>query len=142
MDGCHQCFHDCLARAVTLDPDNPPFGMGGFPGRGQLALKIPVKRHAVFEQVVQALRCVSRHEAGDFPVHDAGTCGNRVGHVFLDRVTRHDGGRNAGLSPCRGRTLSNRRSGQHRHRSWSEFQRAEQPGQAAADDDNIIDTVG
>ena len=74
----------------------------------------------------------------DLVIDDAGAGGDRVGGVKLRAVAFGDGGGDAALRPDRGGALANGRGGENGDRTRREFQRAEQAGQSAADDESDV----
>src|SRR5262249_53522844 len=71
-------------------------------------------------------------------------CANRDGiaRMGLGRVTAGDGRRDAALRPGARRAFTDRRRGHNRGRAGTELERAEQPGDATANDDYVVGAVG
>ena len=78
---------------------------------------------------------------GDLLVDDAGAGGDGVGEVRVDRVAGADRGGDAALRPGRRGALADRRGGEHGHRARRQTERAEQAGEPAADDDDVVDAA-
>ena len=78
-----------------------------------------------------------RQSERDRLVDQAGAGRDRVGGVRLGAVAFGDRRGDAALRPGRRGALAERRRRNHGDRTWRQFQRAEQPGEAAADDDDV-----
>ena len=130
--------HDGRSRHVAGDMDDAALGMGRLARHGELAGKVAVEGHAVFEQVEDALRRVGDHQAGDLLRHDAVAGGDGIGEVLLDGIAVGHGGGDAALRPGRGRPLADRRGGDDGYRPRRQAERGEQAAETAADDDDIV----
>ena len=97
-----------------------------------------VEGHAISQEVVDAGGGVRGHQPGDLLVDGAGAGGDRVGDVLLGRVARGHGGGDPALRPRRRGPLADRRGGEHGHRPRREAQGAEQAGEPAAEDDEVV----
>jgi hypothetical protein len=71
-------------------------------------------------------------------VDDAGPSENRVARVRFRRVAVHDRGGDATLRPHARGAGAKRCAGQQGHRMRRQLERAEQPGEPAADDDDVV----
>ena len=87
-------------------------------------------------------RGFARDPERDRLVDQASAGRDRVGRVRLGAVALGDRGGDAALRPRRRGALAQRCRGNHGDRTRRELQRAEQPGEAAADDDDIVGVAG
>jgi hypothetical protein len=101
------------------------------------AVQILVEWHAVGEEVAYPLVGFLGHASRHRFVHQARTGGNSVARMRFRRVAFRHGGGDAALRPGGGRAFADRRGCQHGDGMRRELQRAEQPGQSAADDEDI-----
>ena len=104
--------------------DDAALGVGRLARHGQMAFEVAVEGHAVFEQVVDAVRRIGDHQAGDLLVDDAVAGGDGVGEVLLDRIAFGHGGGDAALRPGRGGALADRRGGDDGDRPRRQAERA------------------
>ncbi len=140
--GVDQRCDDSLAGHVTADMHDASGGMRGLLCHRELAFEVAIEWHAVTEQVVDA-RAGFACEAQRYRCIDqAGTDGDRIGRVRLRAVAFGDRGRDAALRPRRRGALAQRRRGNHGDRTRRQLQRAEQAGETAADDDDIVGVAG
>ena len=75
-------------------------------------------------------------------VDQAGADRDGVGGMRLRAVAFGDGGGDAALRPGGRGALAERRRGDHGDRTRRQLQRAEQSGEAAADDDDVVGRSG
>ncbi len=95
--GGDQGFHDRLAGHVALDAHDAALGMGGLARQDQLALEIAVEGHAIAEQIMNAIGSFRHHQPRDLGIDNAGTGGERIGHVLVDGIA---GPMAAAMPPC------------------------------------------
>ncbi len=82
--------------------------MGGLAGQQELAFEIPIEGDAVTQQILDARRSLGHHHPGHRLIDDAGTGGQRIGHMLVHRIARAHCGGDAALRPGRGRPLPDR----------------------------------
>ena len=126
------------ARQAFVDVDHAALGVGRLARHRELAGQVAIEGHAVFEQVVDAMRRVGNHQARDLLGDDAVAGRDGVGKVLLDRVAFCHGGGNATLRPGGGCPLADRRGRDNRHRPRRQAECREETAEAAADDDDIV----
>src|ERR1700682_5858337 len=112
--------------------------MRSFARDGELAFEVAIERNAIVKQVMEAragcARQPQRYPRIDQPRPD----GNRISGVCLRAVALSDRSRDAALRPCRRSALAQWRGRTHGDRTRRQLQRAEQPGEATADDDDVV----
>ena len=129
-----QRLHDRPAGGVALDPNDAAMRVRRLARGLQHAKRVAVERRAVCQKIVDPRPRLQRHAERDVGVDEAGAGGDGVGGVNLRRVALRDRRRDAALRPGRGPANAGRR--EDFHPSWREFQRAENPGETAADNDH------
>jgi hypothetical protein len=127
------------ASHVAADPHDAALRMRRLARQLQRAVEVAVEGDAVAEEVGDAVGRLQRHAARHALVDQAVTGGDGVGNVLVDGVAGADRRGNAALRPGRGGAFADRRAGNHGDRAGRELQRAEQAGQPAADDDDVVD---
>ncbi len=104
----------------------------------KLAFEVAIEWHAVTQQIVDA-RAGFACEAQRYRFIDqAGADGDGIGRMRFRAVAFGDRRRNAALRPRRRGALAQRRRGNHGNRTRRQFQCAEQAGETAANDDDIV----
>ncbi len=129
--------HDRCTRHIAADMDDAAGGMRGLAADGEPAFEVAVERNAIAQQIVDPcgrLACETKRHA---LVDQAGADRDRVGRMRLGTVAFADRRGDAALRPGRRCALPERRRGNHGDRPRREFQRAEQSGEAAADNDDF-----
>ena len=69
---------------------------------------ISIERHAITQQIADAIRTFPGDEIGDVFVDDACACQNRIGGVLLWTVLLADGSSDPALRPCTRRAFTER----------------------------------
>ena len=86
---CTAATSAAMIAAPAMSPlhmHDPPLGMRRLARQCQMARQVAVEGHAIAEEIVNAVGRLARHQPGDLLVDDAGTGGDGVGDVLLDRV--------------------------------------------------------
>src|SRR6266404_1685787 len=115
--------------------------MRGLAGDREPAFEIAIERDAIVKQVVDTRAGFARQSQRHRLIDQAGAGGDGIGGVRFGAVALGDRGCDAALRPCRRGTLTKWRRRNHGGRTRREFQRAEQPGETAADNDDIVGAV-
>ena len=140
--GFDQRRHDRLARHVAADMHDAPRRMRGFAADREPAFEVAIERNAVTQQVMDAGAGFARYSERDRFIDQARADRDGIGGVRFRAVAFGDGGRDAALRPRRRGALAERCGGNHGDRTRRQLQRAEQPGKAAADDDDVVGVAG
>ena len=106
------------------------------------AFEVAIERNAVVQEIVDARAGFARQSKRDRLVDQARADRDRVGGMRFRAVAFGDRGGDAALRPRRRGALAERCRGNHGDRTRRQFQRAEQSGEAAADDDDIVGVAG
>ena len=106
------------------------------------AFEVAIERNAVMQQIVDARAGLPRQSKRDGLVDQPGADRDGIGGVRFRAVAFGDCGGDAALRPRRRSAFAERSRGNHGDRARREFQRAEQSGEAAADDDDIAGRCG
>ena len=145
--GSRRAAHGDASAAMTAAPAMSPRGRtmrcrewAASRESLQRAVLVPIEQHSVADEVVDAGRRFARHPERHPLVDEAGAGRERVGDVLLDAVARTDCGSDPALRQCR-RSSADRRGGDDRDRARRELERAEEAGQPAADDHDVVDAV-
>jgi hypothetical protein len=143
-DRRNQRRHDGAAGGVALDMHDPPRRMGRLAGDLEAAGNVAVERHAERHEIAYPLRRLARHGERHAFVDQAGTGRDRIAGMRLRAVAIGHCRRDPALRPGGRGAVAERCGGEHRHRTRAELERAEQPGEPAADDDDVIagDMIG
>ena len=137
--GRNERRHDGAARRVALHADDAARRMRGLARDHELALEIAVERNAVGQKIGNALRRLARHGERESPRRRCRrpqrSCRAHVLPACRLRPTA------AAMPPCAHALDAPCPSGAAvitRDRPRRELQRAEQAGEAAADDDDVV----
>ena len=133
---------DRLAGHVAAHMHDAPRRMRGFAADRELAFEIAVERNAITQEIVDACGRLARKRQRDRFVDDAAAGRDRIRGMRFGTVAFGHRRGDAALRPGAGSALAERRRGDQRDRTRREFQRAEQSGQAAADDDDVVGPAG
>ena len=134
--------NDRLAGHVAADMHDAPRGMRGLAADREPAFEVAIEGNAVAQEIMDARAGLAREAKRDRFVDKAAADGDRIGGMRFGAVAFGDGGGDAALRPCRGGALAERCGRNHGDRTRRKFQRAEQPGEAATDDDDIVVPAG
>ena len=132
----HQRMHDGAAGGVALDVEDAVPPVRRLAAEAEMAFEVLVERHAVAEQILDALARLAREQERDLLIDDAGAGRDRVGGMVLGAVALGQRRGDAGLRPQAGCALAETRGGDHGDRMRRELERGEQPGKPGADHDN------
>ena len=133
---------DRLAGHVATHMHDAPRGMRGFPADRELALEVAIERNTVMQEVADTVAGFARQSQRHRLIDQAGADRDRIGGVRLRAVAFGNRRGNAALRPrCRGAFAQSCR-GNHRNATRRQFQRAEQSGETAADNDDIVGVAG
>ena len=116
--------------------------MRGFPADREPAFEVAIERNAVTQEVADAGAGFARQSQRDRLIDQARADRDGVGGVRLRAVAFGDRRGDAALRPRRRGAFAERCRGNHRDRTRRQFQRAEQSGEAAADDDDVVGVAG
>ena len=105
-----------------------------------MAFEIAVERHAIAQQIANAIRSFVGNETGNLRIDDAAAGLDRVGCVLRRAVAFTDRSGNAALCPHARRAFTERRRGNHRDGQRRQFQRREKPGKTGTDDHDVAGT--
>jgi hypothetical protein len=136
--GRDQRLHDGRSCAVALHMDDAARGMRGLARKQKMSFKIAVEGHAIAQQIGDARGSFACHEAGDIFVDEVRAGSDRIGKVRLDGVALAHRGGDAALRPGGRRALADGRRREDRHGTGRKLERAEQSGQPAADDNDVV----
>ena len=106
-----------------------------------MAFEIAVERHAVSQEIANAIWAFVGNETSDVLIDDAAARRDRVGGVLCRAVAFADCGGDAALGPHARRAFTERRCSDHRNRQRRELQRREEPGKAGTDDHDVAETA-
>jgi len=140
--GFDQRRYDCLAGHIAAHMHDAPGGMRGFSPDCKPAFEVAIERDAVVKQVADARAGLARQSQCYRLIDEARADGDRVGGMRFRAVAFGDRGRDATLRPRRRGALAQRCCRDHGDRARRQFQRTEQSGEAAADDDDIVGFAG
>ena len=129
--------HDGAAGAVAAHMHDAARAMRRLAPDRETAGKVAVERHAVAQEISDALWRLARHGEGGRLVDQAGAGRDGVARMRVRRVALGHRGRDAALRPGARGALADGCRGEHGDGVWRELQRAEEPGNAAADDENL-----
>ena len=130
--------HNGLAGAVSVDAHDAPRAVRRLPRQAQPAIEIPVERHAVRQEVLDAGARLARENMGDAGVGEPRSRRDRVGRVGLRAVALANRSGDATLRPGGRRAFAERLRRQHGDRKRRKPERRKQPGQSSADDKNAV----
>ncbi len=117
-------------------------GMRGLARDRKPAFEVAVERDTIVKQVVDARAGFARQSQRHRLIDQGRAGGDGIGGVRLGAVALGDRGCDAALRPCRRGALTEWRRRNHGDRTRRQSQRAEQPGETAADDDDIVGVAG
>ena len=136
-NGGDERLHDRGARPVARDAHDALFRMRGFFRQHVVAFEIAIERHAVAQQIANAIRAFVGNDPRDLGVDDAAAGFDRVGGVLCRAVAFADRRGDTALRPHARRAFAERRRGDDGNRQGREFQRREKTGEAGTDDHDI-----
>jgi len=134
-------MHDSAAGSVTLDVENAALAMRRLAAQAEMAFEVLIERHAVAEQVLDAVAGLVRQEMGDLLIDDTGAGADGVGGMRVRIVAVGDCCGNARLGPEARCAFAEPRRGDHGHRERRKLQRGKQAGKARADNDDAAARV-
>ena len=111
--------------------------MRGFFRKHIVAFEVAIERHAVAQQIADAIWAFVSNDPRDFGVDDTTAGFDRVGGVFRGAVALADCRGDTALRPHARRAFAQGRRCNDGYREGSKFQRREKAGKARTDDNDI-----
>ena len=102
----------------------------------EMTFEVLVERHAVAEQILDALARLAREQQRNLLIDDAGAGDDRVGRMVFGAVALGKRGGDAGLRPQARRSFAEVRRRDDGDRVRRELERGEQAGKSSADHDH------